>query len=62
MLFADDLEFACTVALDPTLDPSEPCVQLFEKGPWSCPVQHDHDGGMWKSGLRLQEMRHECGV
>ena len=53
ILFADDLELARTVALDPTFYPSEPSVQFFEECPRSCPVQHDHDGSMWKSGLRL---------
>ena len=54
---ADDLELTRTVALDPTLNQSEPSVELFEECPRSCPVQHDHDGGMRKSGLRLQEIR-----
>jgi hypothetical protein len=58
----NDLELARAVALDPTLDPGEPGVQLLEEGPRSCPVQHDHDGGMWKSRLRLQEMGYEGGV
>ena len=59
---ADDLELTHAVALDSLFNPSEPCVQLFEKGPGSCPVQHKHNDGMWKSGLRLQEMRYEGGL
>ena len=62
MLFADDLELARAVALDPILDPGQPGVKLIEEGPGSCPVQYDHNGGMWKSGLRLQEMWYEGGV
>lgn len=47
ILFTDDLELAHTVALDPTFDLSEPDVQPVEKGPRSCPVQHDQSG-VWK--------------
>ena len=62
MLLAGDLELPRAVSLDPALDPSEPGVQLFEEGPGSCPVQHNHNGGMWNSGLWLQEMWYEGGV
>jgi hypothetical protein len=44
----DDLELARTVALHPTLNPSKPGVQLLERCPRPCPVQHDHDSGMRK--------------
>lgn len=59
---ADDLELAHAVAFDPMPNPSEPGVQPLEEGPGSCPVVHDHNGGMWKSRLRLQEMRYDGGV
>ena len=62
MLFADDLEFSCAIPLDPTLYPSEPGVQLLEESPGSCPVQHNHNRSVRKSGLWLQEMRNEGGV
>ena len=38
MLFADDLELARAVTLDPILDPGQPGVKLIEEGPGSCPV------------------------
>jgi hypothetical protein len=62
MLFVNDLELAHTLALDLTLDPGEPGVQLFEEGPLSYPVQHNHDVVIRKSRFQLQEMRHEGGV
>jgi hypothetical protein len=51
MLFTGDFKLARAVALDPMLDPGEPGVQLLEERLGLCPVQHDHNGGVWKSGL-----------
>ena len=53
ILLADDLELARAIILDPRFDPSEPGAQLFMEGSWSCPIQHDYDGGMWERRLGL---------
>jgi hypothetical protein len=58
MLSMNDLELARTIALDPTLGPSELGVWFFEEGLRSCPVRSCHNGGMRKSRFRLQEMWH----
>jgi hypothetical protein len=59
MLFTNDLELT-SVALDPTLDPSEPSVQLFEECLRSCPIHGStiyarinevHEGQMDKKTL-----------
>jgi hypothetical protein len=56
VFLTDNLEFTRTVPLNPVLNPGEPCVKIFEEGPGSCPVQHDYDCGVGKSGLRAQEV------
>jgi hypothetical protein len=60
MLLTNELELT-SVALDPALDPSEPGVQLFEEGPWSCPIQHDSDKAIKGGRLQLQEIRYDSG-
>ena len=62
MLFAGDLDLSCAVALNPTVDSGEPCAHVPEERPGSRQTQHDHSGGVWKSGLRLQEMWYGGGV
>ena len=62
MRFADDLEVARAVAMDSMFNTHEPCVQLLEEGSALCPVQHNHNDGKWKRGLRLQEIRYEGGL
>ena len=61
ILFADDLELARAITLDPRFDPSEPGAQLFLEGSLSFPI-HDYDGGMGKNRLGLWKMRHEGGI
>jgi hypothetical protein len=56
VLLANDLELAFSVTLDPVLDPGKPSLQFFEEGPGSCPVQHDDNSRMRKSGLWVQKM------
>ena len=62
MLFAGDLELSCAVALDSMVDSGEQCAHVPEERPGSRLTQHDHSGGVWKSGLRLQEMWYGGGV
>ena len=46
MLFTDDRKLPRAVSFDPTLDPSEPGVQLLEDGSGLRPFQHYDNSGM----------------
>ena len=53
MLFVGDLKLTCIVAMDPKIDPGEPCVQLLEEGPEECGTEV---GSFKKCGARAVQM------
>ena len=62
MLFVNNSELSPLQTPWTQIIPNEPAVQLLGVGQASCPVLHDHDDSMWKSGSGRQEMSFESGV
>ena len=47
-LLARNLQLARAVALGPLLDPTQPCLEFFNKGPWARPVEDNYDESLEK--------------